>query len=51
MSKSLVGVGEWQLGTKDSNVTLPFSFMCENLLRKKMVSFVYVVCSCCNSLV
>jgi len=32
MKRSLVGVGDQQLGTKDSNVTFPFSLMCEDLL-------------------
>jgi hypothetical protein len=32
MSRSLVGIGDQQLETKDSNVTLPFSLTCEDLL-------------------
>jgi hypothetical protein len=32
MNKSLVGVGDSQLGTKDSNVNIFFFFMCEDLI-------------------
>jgi hypothetical protein len=32
MGKCLVGVRDQLLGTKDSNVILPFSLMCNDLL-------------------
>jgi hypothetical protein len=32
MSRSLVGIGDQQLRTKDFNVIPPFSFMCEDLM-------------------
>jgi hypothetical protein len=45
VSKSLVGVGNHQLGTKDSNVTFLFLLRCEGLNLKCLVP-IDVSCMC-----
>ncbi len=44
MSKSLVRVGDPQLRTKDCDVNLFFSLVCEALIEKVLFQLLHVVC-------